>query len=1021
VAETRRTVTVLFADVTSSTELGERLDPEALRRVMYRFFDEMRVVLERHGAIVEKYAGDDIMAVFGIPELHEDDALRAARAARTMLEALERLNEELEPALGIRLEMRVGINTGEVVAGDPVATTTLATGEAVNLAKRIQEAAEPGEIMLGKETHQLIRGEVTAGPLESFSLRGRERPVSRLQSLAPTVARPDVPLVGRDGELALLKRHFEQAITERNCRLVTILGPAGVGKSRLVQELSVRLLGASFHQGRCLPYGDGVTFWPVREVVRRVTGMTIDDPPAQARTKLAALLQGEPESHVVCDRVGELFGFSDASGSVEDTFWAIRVLFEALARRRPLVLAFEDVHWAQPVFLDLLEYLAGWGREAPLLLLCVARPELLELRPAWARIEVVSVEPLTWAQTHELVERALPGAPPPLAERIWKATEGNPLHAEEMVRMLIEEGALKRSDGHWVPARNLDEMAPPPTVQALIAARLDRLDPDERTVLESAAVIGRHFPWSGVYGLAEEPLRNDVAAMLQALARKKMIVPDASAMLNEDTFRFSHIIVRDVAYQAIPKVRRAELHERFANWLDERLGGRVSEHDELVGYHLEQAYRARAEVGLLDEPQRELADRAVRSLGAAGRRAADRGDIPAAIALLQRSAALAERGERSRAEVLVELVSLLMAAGKFHEMEAALQTATEAAAEADDRSLQVRTELQRTFLSHFVSPRFEAQEITRVVGAVLPELEELGDDLGLAKAWWLLSELHAVACRWGMRAEALEAALEHARAGGHRRLESMLIGWLGEAILYGQTPVDEAIARCEQLRTEAPGRPASEAGILTSIAGLQAMRGEFDEARRCLARASAIDDELGLALRQPRRSIVASAIELLAEDADAAVAVLREGYEALGVMGERAQRAATAAYLADVLSEQGALDEAGHFSQIAEELATDADLIAQVLFRCTRAKALALRGDHDAAEELMVEASTRVADADFPDLKARALLRRAEVLRLAGRTAEAATFVGAAVDTYEVKGNVVGAAQAAALLGQRVD
>ncbi|HEY7283157.1 MAG TPA: adenylate/guanylate cyclase domain-containing protein, partial [Actinomycetota bacterium] len=382
--EVRKTVTIVFSDVTGSTELGERLDPETLRRVMSRYFDAMRAVIERHGGTVEKFIGDAVMAVFGIPVLHEEDALRGVRAAWEMREELAALNEQLRPERGVTIAVRTGVNTGEVVAGDPASGQTLVTGDTVNTAARLEQAAAPGEILLGDVTYRLVRDAVEVETVEPLELKGKAEPVPahRLLDVAPEAAgharHLDSPMVGRNRELSLIRESFDRAVSERECHLFTLLGAAGVGKSRLVEEFIGATSGATVLRGRCLPYGEGITFYPVADVVRQAMGEH------DMGSGVDALIEDEERAPMVVERLAAVLGEDSAAGiGTEEMFWAVRTLFEGIAHRNPLVVVFDDIHWGEPTFLDLVDHVAGWSRDAPILLLCVARPELLDVRPTW--------------------------------------------------------------------------------------------------------------------------------------------------------------------------------------------------------------------------------------------------------------------------------------------------------------------------------------------------------------------------------------------------------------------------------------------------------------------------------------------------------------------------------------------------------------------------------------------------------------------------------------------------------------
>jgi len=1026
--DVRKTVTVLFCDVTESTPLGERVDAETLRRVMSRYHGTASTVLERHGASVEKFIGDAVMAVFGIPTVHDDDALRAVRAATEMREALRLLNEELARDFGVELAFRTGIASGEVVAGDPSGRQAFATGRPVVLAERLERSAAPGEILIADATQRLVRNAVLAEPLEPLELKGMaERvPAWRLQSVLdgaePFARRLDSELVGRDRERTLLEQAFRRAVDERTCHLFTVLGPAGVGKSRLAGALLAAVASdARVLTGRCLAYGDAITFWPLTEVVKQAAGITLDLSGEQARERIDELLAGEPEARLIAERIVASIGIAATPASADETFWAARRFVEALARRRPLVVVFDDVHWAAPLFLDLVEQLADWTREAPVLLVCLARPDLLEDHPGWAggKLNATSLllEPLNADDADRLIENLL--APARLAEdvrrRIARAGENNPLFIEEMVAELVEDEALKRCDGRWLVRGDLETIAVPPTIQALLAARLDRLGRAERDAIERAAVVGKLFHRSALASIGgDDGVR--LGEALRSLVRKQLVEPAPASFAGDEAFRFRHLLVRDAAYQGIAKETRAALHEGYAGWLEHVAPDRVREFEEILGYHLEQAFRYRYELGPADERARLLAERAGQRLCAAGRRAHARGDARAAVNLLTRAVALLPDEDPLRVATLPELVSALMRAGDFERADAVLAEAMERAVAAGDKRLELRTLIERQFFRMFTDPEGATEELLRVAEGAIPLLEELGDELGLAKAWWLRSEADLIACRWGARAEALERARGHARRAGDAHEEATYTGLLAQALLYGPMPVPEAIARCETFLAEAEGQPALEAAMASSLAALRAMRGDFGEARSLWRRARALYEELGLALRQAARSLVPAGVEMLAGDAAAAERELRWGYETLEVMGERGVRSTIAAFLADLLCQQEHYEEAEHFTVLCEETAASDDLVTQVVWRGTRARLLVRSGEHDAAERRAREAVALAEPTDFLDLQAGALLSLADVLGLAGRAEEAAALVQQAQERYERKGNLVAARRTAALL-----
>ncbi len=649
--EVRKTVTVVFCDVTGSTALGERLDAEALRRVMMRYFDTMTLAIERHGGTVEKFIGDAVMAVFGIPTTHEDDAIRAVRAAGDMREGLRELNKELERDHGATLECRIGVNTGEVVAGDASTRQALITGDTVNVAARLEQGAAPGEVLIAESTARLVRDAAVLEAVEPLDLKGKAEPVAahRLVAVhagaAGTARRMDSPLIGRERQLGQLRQAFDEVTADRVCHLFTVLGPAGVGKSRLVQEALGHLgAEATVLRGRCLSYGEGITYWPLIEVVRDALGDgSVAD--VDLAAAIAGLIPSDPSADEVASRVAAVVsGGAGLSATAEEIGWAVRRFLEGLARERPVIVVLDDIHWAEPSFLDLLDQLTDWSRDAPILVVCMARHDLLETSPGWGggklHATTVALEPLSADEVEHLVENFLAGGEidDALRRRIEDAAGGNPSFVEETLAMLVDDGVLRRDGGRWVATGDLDQVAVPPTIQALLAARLDRLDDADRLLLGRASIVGLSFYLGALRELTPEPERGDVARRVQQLLRRDLIRPDVSDVAGEEAFRFHHVLLRDAAYQMLPKETRAGLHERFAGWLDAHPG--LADLDEFVGYHLEQAHALRLELGPEDDDARSMAGRAADRLSTAGKRARDRGDFRASENLYRRAAAL---------------------------------------------------------------------------------------------------------------------------------------------------------------------------------------------------------------------------------------------------------------------------------------------------------------------------------------------------------------------------------------------
>ncbi len=1008
--DVRKTVTIVFSDVTGSTALGEQLDPESLRRVMSRYFDEMQAVVEAHEGTVEKFIGDAVMAVFGIPVLHEDDAVRAVRAAAEMRERLSALNEELERDWGVSIAMRTGVNTGEVVAGDASSGQRFATGDAVNVAKRLEEAAPANEILLGETTYRLVPDAVEVEAVEALELKGKGEPVKayRLLSIEPgaegRARRLDSPMVGRGRERTVLEQAYERVVTERGCHLFTVLGAAGVGKSRLLAEF-LKGLGdnATIVGGRCLPYGEGITFWPLLEVTRKLYG-------EELVSAITARLAGDENAELIAKRVSAAVGLAEGAGPAEETFWAVRKLLEAQARERPLVVVFDDFQWGQPTFLDLVEHVADWSRDAPILLICLARPEFLDDRPGWGggKFNATSVllDRLSDDESAELVQNLLgrAGLANDVRARITAAAEGNPLFVEEMLAMLIDDGLLERSNGDWVTAGDFESVAVPPTIQALLAARLDRLGASERSVIERASVEGKVFHRGGVVELSPTDARESVGGHLQTLVRKELVRPDAAELPGEDAFRFRHLLIRDAAYDGMPKELRAELHERFAAWLEHAVGSRRVEYEEILGYHLEQAYGYRVELAPVDNAVRELGRLAAGNLEAAGRRALVRGDRPATTNLLGRAHALLPPGDPRLPDLLVELGAALQEQGEFDDAARCFTEAVEASRALGNRALELRAELERASLQALVDPKAIAS-FRELTGTAIPELEKLGDAQSLSVAWRMVAHGYLLDLRGADMEQALRQSTEHARRAGDRKGELDGLTWLIRLQWFGPAPVDAGIRLCKQMLAEAETEPGL-ASVATQVLGLlYGFRGEFDRGRVLLAQAGAMQIELGMEIaRAAGTTMMSSALEGLARDYDAAESVLRPALEILRRAGEKGYYSTLLGYLARAVYAQGSYDEAEELAREAAEAGGADDVETQRLSLAVRALVLARRGETAEAERLVRAAVEILAPTDSLLSQAEVMLDLAEVLELAGRRDEASAAAREATRLYAAKG-----------------
>jgi class 3 adenylate cyclase/tetratricopeptide (TPR) repeat protein len=1020
----RKTVSIVFSDLKGSTSLGESLDSESLREVMTRYFDEMRAVLERHGGTIEKFIGDAVMAVFGLPKLHEDDALRAVRAAADMREALARVNEELERVWGVRLTNRTGVNTGEVVAGDPATGQRLVTGDAVNVAARLEQAAPANDVLLGDLTYRLVRDAVEVEAVEPLELKGKaERvPAYRLISVHEHTEgvsrRPDAPLVGREEELAVLDAAYREAVAERGCRLVTLLANAGVGKSRLTEEFLRSIAGeAEVLRGRCLSYGDGVTFWPLAEAVRHAAGIRDDDAPSGAIAKLSTLAD---DDHEVVERVASALDLSSIGFGIDEIFWGTRKLFESLGRRRPLVVLFDDIHWAAPTFLDLVERLLGSIVDAPVLLLCPARHELLESRPDWAErpgARRIALEPLGEGHTERIVETLLGGAgvDEEARGRIVAAAEGNPLFVEQLVSMLVEAELLRFEDGRWTASSDLAELAVPPSIQALLSARLDRLDADQRAVVDPASVIGLVFARDAVQELAPDPIRDRVTAHLVELGRKQLVRPVESAAGEDERFRFDHVMIREAAYGSLLKRARATFHERFADWAVRvnRERGRETEFEEILGYHLEQAHRYLSELGPLDDHGRELAVRAAEHLSSSGRRAFGRGDMRAARNLLGRAVALLPDGNAARLELLPDLAEACVETGDFASAEAHLDEAIREGERTGDAGLVAHAQIGR-LLAHLYagddSESWSEQVLGEMPGAI-ETFEQRGDHQGLAKAHRLVCIVHGTRCHFGDFVDSAELEIRHADLAGDQRHRARAVTAYAMAALYGPSPVPEALRRCEEVFLLAEGDKRS-VGIVTCLfANLQAMHGNFEEARNLYGVGRGLLEEIGASVIAASTALQSGVVELLAGDDDAAERELRQAYDRLMAMGETYFAPTVASVLAHALCRLGRYEEAHELTLRAEELGASDDVATQSLWRRARAKALVRSGRTDEALALARESIDLLGETDAPVWRADALTDLAEVQAVAGVVDQARASLDVALALYESKEDLTSVAR----------
>jgi len=1007
--ETRKTVTVLFCDATSSTALGERLDPESMRALMTRYFDVMRQVIEFHGGVVEKFIGDAVMAVFGVPVVHEDDAMRACRAALEIRERLVTLDGEVLAERGAAVEWRMGINTGEVVAGDGVSGQRIVTGDAVNVAARLEGAATPGQILIGSDTFALVRGSVQVDELAPLTLKGKSQPVAAWRLTGgsgsgsrQTHERPmDAPLVGRRRPLRLLDEAFREVVEDRICHLFTVLGVAGVGKSRLIDEF-VASVGeqAQVASGRCLAYGHGITYLPVLEAIRDGLGLAEDEPSEAAHTRLGDLLAGDAERERIMAVIGHLLGLVEEAPAPSEVFWGIRRTFEAIARQRPLVLVLDDIHWGEPTFLDLVDHIADWTHDAPILLIAMARPELLEKRPGWGggkrSATTVQLEPLSAGESDELVVSLLGQTelPAEVMTQISRAAEGNPLFVEELLGKLIDDGFLVRSKGGWAAMGDLRELAIPPTINALMAARLDSLGQEERTVIERASVEGKTFHRGAVTAMAPEAMRAMVSERLAALTRMELLRPDQASFAGEEAYRFRHLLIRDAAYQALAKQTRSELHERFAQWLEQSAGDRIGEYRAILGYHYEQAFRYRVELGPVDAHAADLALRAGTLIAAAARQANVLADA-AAVPLLERAMELLPPDSSDRRFTIAQVGWLFLVVGQGARAEALLEETVDQARSTGDERAEAWATLGLRWVQNSTTS-LSAAKLLAEAERLREVFTSLRDQEGAAQAELTASMALFIMGRAG---EAVERARRvHDRPGATALNQLEAARWVGAASVYGPTPTSEAIQVIRESHQDV-ALPGREIGI----ARLLVMQGRSVEAREALDRAEVSIREAGDRLTLSQIDEVLGEIARVEGDVDEAVTRLRRSYDAKVALGDRGFASTTAVNLAGALVLKGDWEEAATYAAIAVETSAADDIASQGGGKAVMARVLAHRGDQEAAEMLAGQAVNVMAATDYLDWHAQVLVHQAHVLKAGGQTAEALDALSQAAALYRRK------------------
>jgi class 3 adenylate cyclase/tetratricopeptide (TPR) repeat protein len=1036
-------VTVLFCDVVDSTVLGRQLEPLVTKRVLARYGEAVRGVLGGYGASVGKRHGDGFMAAFGVQEVHEDDALRAVRAASEFRAAIGTLSAELRRERGVDLEVRIGVNTGNILVNDAGTMEEDLTGDAVNLAKRFEEAAGSGEILLGEETYRLVAEAVLAEPAKRLEIVGFAEPQDtwRLLEVLPEwrsrLRRLHAPMVGRELERELLLRVFERAAAEQSCHLISVLGTGGVGKSRLVEEFVGALGGrAAVLRANCPQLGDSVTVWPMVEIVRQAAGISSADTPERARSRVAELVHGDERRELVTERVAQVLGVGHDAERPEDTLWALHRMLQALARRRPLVIVIDDLQWADTVLLDAIEQLTDLSGDTPLLLVCIARPdELFPRRAGWPggkpNAMSLRLSPLGEREGEQLVGHLLGGrVDPEVHALITERAQGYPLIVEELVANLRDEGRLQARDGRWVLQLDATDvhargrLSIPTSIHALLQARLERLEAPGRAIIEAASVVGEQFHVGDVQALVRALDPAEVSAALEELVRLDLVWPDrgyASVPLPPGSgagYRFRHPMIQSVAYERMPEDRRADLHERYADWLARQTRESPDQFDELVAHHFYESFRYASKLDPAADHTREVSRRAGERYVVVGKRAVIRGDVRLVQAWLGRAVRLLPDDHPARLWALPSLAEAQQVSGKLTEAAQTYQDLARSAAAVGNEGLAMHAKIGGLHVTAVHDPRRFLADGRDEVELAISMFTRLGDSLGLAKAWHLLAYLDWTRGRLALAEVAAKRALEFAQAAGDPFWEATALGLHCVILYWGPTPFEEVAKRIHDVLgiAKGSGRPSLQATALMILARVAALRGDVDEARQLVRSADEITAEVGGQglLPQARDYISQALVELLDGELAAAEEMLQAGYRELEM--RTGPRLNLACMLARVLLLRERYEEAEELTRTCERIAVEEQVDVQVKWRSIRAVVLARRRELRQAERLAREAVQLVDKTDQLDSRAEARVDLAEVLRLGGRSAEAARELQRAITLYREKGNEVGERNALRLL-----
>lgn len=1018
--DSRRTLTIVFGDLRAIAD-----DPTVTQQATTRCFEELRVVLERHGATVEKYIGDAVMAVWGLAQRHEDDALRAVRAALEMQRVVDTFNAATDLAVAaegappVRIELRIGVNTGPVIAGDPHLGQRLVTGDAVNVAARLEQTAYLGAVVIGGLTRRLIGSAATVVELAPLTLKGKSEPVPayRVVEVTDGAHRGEAhhrPFIGRGREFAHLRNLALEARDQHSMRRIDVVGDPGIGKTRLVREFIAQVGDrAQTLTGSCLPYGEGITFWPIVEVIRQAANFGPTDAVESVRE---AILHAVGDDQEVALRLGSLVGVYEQQYPVAESFWAVRRLVEQLSLTRPVILVIEGYHWSEPTLRDLIDSLTESLRDTPVLVVTVARSEIGNETPG---VERLHLDPLTTEESDTLIQTFLGGSSlqKDIARKIRGAASGNPLFVEQFLTMLVDDGLLVNDGEVWRLIGDVADVSVPPTVEALLASRVDSLSDNERGTLEPAAVIGVEFGRAAVDAVQGNDDSNETA--LAALNERQITSPLAEPDVIVD-HQFRSLMLRDVVYDGLLKRDRWGMHLRFADWLESlpELAGRVVELEEVLGYHLEQSFNLAKEVASSEDDLWGIGRRASVYLASAGERALARGDMPAAANLLCRATNTLAIDDPQRPPLSIRAGEALVETGAFKDANDRFAEAAAAGERTGDQALTAAAQMALIALRYQSGDGVTDAEAQAEIARLEPVLTAVGDHRSLARGHYVEMLVDLTHCQFGASERSAVASVEAARAAGDAVLEGRTLPLLAVVALHGPTHTDEAVERCRQMLERLTSDRRAQAMAERYLGVLLAMQDNFDEGRALCEGARDSLEELGWQFDLALVGLELGPLEMMADRPDAAERALRPGYDALEAMGEQNYISTVAALLAEALCRQQRFDEAQALAETARSVAAEDDVITQAFVRAVEAKLASAGGRHDEAIERAQEAVALLDATDDINSQADVLYDLAQVRRAAGDLSGAVQAAQHGLDRYTTKGCRPGVRRTSALLAQ---